>query len=116
MTEGDQVWEGETYRKHQRQRLRREGEGERENEIEIQGKKGSQKAWLDDSFMCLNLFYSAAPVHSPTTIGGNFPCVDKLHGSLGKQHTPLRYYEKKKMLFKKRQDEGLREKGQQVGK
>lgn len=46
----------------------------------------SKKVWLDDSFMCLNLFYTTAPVPSPTTIGRNFPCVDKLHGSLGAEH------------------------------
>lgn len=28
--------------------------------------------------MCLNLFYTATPVHFPTIIGANFPCVDKL--------------------------------------
>lgn len=63
--------------------------------------RNSSKAKLDDSFTCLNLFYTAAPVHSPATIGDNFPCVDKLHGSLCKQHTPLCYYEKRQMQQKK---------------
>lgn len=64
-------------------RLGREmGVREKKKRKQKQRKKESLKAWLDDSFTCLNPFYTATPVRSPTTIGGNFPCVDKLHGSL----------------------------------
>lgn len=73
------------------------------------GIRNSSKARLDDSFTCLNLFYTAAPVHSPATIGNNFPCVDKLHGSLHKQNTLLCYYEKRQMLLKKKKAVRLRE-------
>lgn len=49
--------------------------------------RNSLKAMLDDLFTYL--FYTAAPVHPRTTIGNNFPCVDKFHSSVCKNTAVL---------------------------